>query len=161
MEYMNINMKKLKDKLCNDLNAIKNIDVSQIENIKTPNIVESGECFILDIKNNLDTENINWERVMKFHRDKTGYEASCNELRVNDYIQNTDETTVLLYAFQTMDGWEKQLKDRFPQHKFILILSYDQGYATLRFHKKREDESNWLSADLEKYKQQAILVKEL
>ncbi|WP_342479905.1 hypothetical protein NST07_18015 [Paenibacillus sp. FSL L8-0340] len=163
MEYNNRNMSDLKRDLFRNLISTTNKNLFQLEKIIYPKIVEVRECFILDIEGELKIENINWERVMKFHKDKTGYEASCNELRVNDYIKDIDKTrdNILICALQIMEGWENQLRKCFPGNKFLIVLSYDDQYATLRFYKERPEEKNWLSHDLEGYKDQAIMVKEV
>ncbi|WP_268625029.1 hypothetical protein [Paenibacillus alvei] len=163
MEYNNRKMSDLKSSIFRNLISMTNKDFSHLEKIINPKIVEVQECFILDLEGELKIENINWERVMKFHKDKTGYEASCNELRINDYVNDTDITRedIIICALQIMDGWENQLRRCFPEHNFLIVLSCDDEYATLRFHKERPDENNWLNYDLEKYKDQAIMVKEV
>ncbi|MBY8911647.1 hypothetical protein KY305_02585 [Bacillus sp. YC2] len=163
MEYMNDKMKKIKDTVINDLSYAKKTELSSLEKVISPNIVKIDDCFILDLENELsNTQSINWDRILKMYGDKTGYEASCNELRVNDCLdnENLSEDEVLIYAFHVMDGWEHQLNESFPEHKFILILTVDEGYATLRFYKFREEESSWLNEDIEK-NGEAVLVREI
>ncbi|MGK9431249.1 hypothetical protein ACSSTO_15500 [Bacillus atrophaeus] len=60
-----------------------------------------------------------------------------------------------------MDGWENHLNEKFPEHKFVVVLSIDEGFATLRFYKYREEESSWLKEDSEEYGNEAILIKEI
>ncbi|AXY39430.1 hypothetical protein ACPZJV_06570 [Bacillus velezensis] len=163
MEYTNKNMKRLKERLEDRSNANK-VDLSKLKDIISPNIVKVDDCYILDLEYELtDNTTINWNRILKMYGDKTGYEASCNELRINDYLDNSDlsDEEISLYAFQVVDGWEQHLKEKFPEHKFVVIISIDEGFATLRFHKYREEESGWLKADIEDYGNEAILVKEI
>ncbi|WP_458104638.1 hypothetical protein M1D69_02905 [Bacillus sp. PK3-037] len=146
------------------MNNIKKVDLSNLKDIITPNIVKVDDCFILDLEDEFtDSSTINWNRILKMYGDKTGYEASCNELRINDYLDYNDlsDEEILLYALQVMDGWEHHLKEKFPEHKFVVIISIDEGFATLRFYKYREEESSWLKPDIEEYRTEAILVKEI
>ncbi|CAH8767604.1 hypothetical protein [Paenibacillus dendritiformis] len=163
MEYNNRNMSDLKSDLFRSLISMTNKNFLPSEKVLYPNIVEIRGCFILDLEGELNAENINWDMVMKFHKDKTGYEASCNELRVNDYIKDIDMTknNILICAFQIMEGWEDQLRKCFPGHKFLIVLSCDDQYATLRFYKERPEEKSWLSYNLDEYKDQGIMVKEV
>jgi hypothetical protein len=159
MKYMNESMKQIYKSIFTKVN-IKDIDTSNIENIITPNIVDINGCYILDLENELDSRSINWNRLMKIHGNKTGYEASCNELRINDYLDdNKTQDDILIYGLRILHDWKDKLKRDYVNQKFVLILSFDKTYVTLRFHKKREGE-NWLNSDLGKY-QESILIMEI
>ncbi|MGG1221017.1 hypothetical protein ABE236_26675 [Priestia endophytica] len=159
MRYMNKSMKQINKDIFDEIN-IEAVDISGIENIVTPNIVNINECYILDLENELSSKNINWNRLMKMHGDRTGYEASCNELRINDYVDdNKTRDEILIYGLRSLHSWKDKLKRDYPNQKFVLILSVNEKFVTLRFHAKREGE-NWLSSDLERY-QESILVEEL
>ncbi len=163
MKYTNKNMKKLIERLEEQSNTNK-VDLSNLKNIISPNIVKVDDCFILDLEYELtDNPTINWNRILKMFGDKTGYEASCNELRINDYLDYNDlsDEEILLYALQVVDGWEYHLKEKFREYKFVVILSIDEGFATLRCYKYREEESSWLKADIEEYENESILIKEI
>ncbi|WP_121643444.1 hypothetical protein [Bacillus vallismortis] len=165
MEYTNKNMKRLKERF-EDLSNTKKVDLSNVKDIisPNPNITKVEDCFILDLEYELtDNPTINWNSILKMYRDKTGYEASCNELRINDYLDQRDlsDEEVLLYSLHVIHGWEHHLNEKFPEHKFVVILSIDEGFATLRFYKYREEESSWLKANIEEYGNEAILVKEI
>ena len=54
----------------------------------------------------------------------------------------------------------KKLVSEYPQYRFCIILSFSEGYATLRFHMIRENEKSWLKSDLETYKDEALMVQE-
>lgn len=163
MEYTNKNMKRIKERL-EDLSNTNKVDLSNLKDIISPNIVKVDDCFILDLEYELpDNPTINWNRILKMYGDKTGYEASCNELRINDYLDYSDLSgeEILFYALQVVDGWEHHLKEKFPEHKFVVIISIDESFATIRFYKYREKESSWLKADIEEYGNEAILLKEI
>jgi len=59
-----------------------------------------------------------------------------------------------------MDTWKYKLKSEFPQYRFCIILSFSEGYATLRCHAVRENEGSWLNGDMDEYKDSAIIVQE-
>ncbi|PRS08678.1 hypothetical protein C6W22_10860 [Bacillus atrophaeus] len=164
MEYTNKNMKRLQEQHLKDLSNTKKVDLSNLKDVISPNIVKVDDCFILDLEYELtESPTINWNRILKMYGDKTGYEASCNELRINDYLDYSDLSVeeILIYALQVMNGWENHLNEKFPEHKFVVVLSIDEGFATLRFYKYREEESSWLKEDIEEYGNEAILVKEI
>jgi hypothetical protein len=113
------------------------------------------------MNNEIIVENINFGRMLSKFKDKTGYEASCNEIRINDYVDYySDEVALLQLAEIIMTAWEYKLRTAYPQYKFCMILSFNDGYATMRFHIIRENENPWLKADLNGYKNEAIMVKE-
>lgn len=142
-------------------NQLLNLSTKKISKLMHPNIKEIYECILIDIKDELDEHRIDIEHVLQRYGDRTGFEASCNEFRINDFVEYESELEILNLALLTMDSWENELKCKFPSYKFCLILDFDDGYATLRFHKKRNDEKNWLTDDLEGYKLNALLVKEI
>lgn len=59
-----------------------------------------------------------------------------------------------------MKVWEKNLVAEYPQYRFCIILSFSEGYTTLRFHMIRENEKSWLKSDLETYKDEALMIRE-
>ncbi|CAM2897755.1 hypothetical protein HAHI6034_01790 [Hathewaya histolytica] len=125
-----------------------------------PNFKEVHDCIIIDMNNEINVENVNFKRILSMFRDRTGYEASCNEIRINDYIDYSDEIGILQLAEIIVDTWKYKLKIEYPQYKFCIILSFREGYVTMRFHVIRENENSWLKADLDEYKNEAIMVKE-
>ncbi|HAG42625.1 MAG TPA: hypothetical protein DCL31_03625 [Clostridium sp.] len=112
------------------------------------------------MNNGIKEENINFKRILSMFGDRTGYEASCNEIRINDYIDCSDEFSVIQLAEIIMDTWKYKLKTEYPKYRFCIILSFIEGYATLRCHVVRENESPWLKDDLDEYEYEAIMVKE-
>ncbi|GEK24868.1 hypothetical protein BSU04nite_12570 [Bacillus spizizenii] len=61
------------------------------------------DCFILDLEYELtDSPTINWNRTLKMYGDKTGDEASCNMLCINDYLDYSDlsDEEILIYVFR-------------------------------------------------------------
>lgn len=118
-----------------------------------PTLKNVHGCLVIDNNNEIESENVNFERILKIHGDKTGYEASVNEVRINDFIcgNNINFRNVLMLGFDVLDSWSNLLKKEYPQKKFCLMISCQNEFVTLRFHQVREGESRWLLDDLEKY----------
>lgn len=136
------------------------INADNLYKIMLPNFKEVHDCIIIDNNSEIKLENVNFKRILSMFRDRTGYEASCNEIRINDYIDYSDEIAVLQLSKIIMDTWKYKLKTKYPQYKFCIIISFSNGYVTMRFHVVRENESSWLKADLDEYKDEAIMVQE-
>ncbi|GKX67000.1 hypothetical protein [Inconstantimicrobium mannanitabidum] len=136
------------------------ISTDNLSKIMSPNFKDVHDCIIIDMNNEIKVENVNFKRILSMFRDRTGYEASCNEIRINDYVDYSDEVAVLQLAEIIMDTWKYKLKTEYPQYRFCIILSFSEGYVTMRFHVIRENESSWLKTDLDEYKDEAIMVQE-
>lgn len=156
----NKNMIDLLEKAKNKKEEVIKISTDNLYKIMSPNFKEVHDCIIIDMNNEIKVENANFKRIISMFRDRTGYEASCNEIRINDYIDYSDEVAVLQLAEIIMDTWKFKLKTEYPQYRFCIILSFSEGYATMRFHVIRENESSWLKTDLDEYKDEAIMVQE-
>lgn len=156
----NKNMIDLLEKAKIKKEEVIKISTDNLSKIMSPNFKEVHDCIIVDMNNEIKVENVNLKRILSMFRDRTGYEASCNEIRINDYIDYSDEVAVLQLAEIIMDTWKYKLKTEYPKYKFCIILSFSKGYVTMRFHVIRENESSWLKADLDEYKDEAIMVQE-
>lgn len=156
----NKNMIDLLEKAKIKKEGVIKINTDNLSKIMSPNFKEVHDCIIIDMNNEIKVENLNFKRILSMFRDRTGYEASCNEIRVNDYIDYSDEIAVLQLAEIIMDTWKYKLKTEYPQYRFCIILSFTEGYVTMRFHVIRENEISWLKADLDEYKDEAIMVQE-
>lgn len=156
----NKNMRDLLEKVKIKKEEVIKINTNNLSKIMSPNFKEVHDCIINDMDNEIKEENVNFKRILSMFGDRTGYEASCNEIRINDYIDYSDEIAVLQLAEIIMDAWKCKLKIEYPQYRFCIILSFSEGYVTMRFHVIRENESSWLKADLDEYKDEAIMVQE-
>lgn len=132
-----------------------------LDKIKDPHIVTVNDCFILDIDHSLMVDEINWGKVLAFFGDYTGYESSCNEIRIDDFLPcDLDSDRLLQISLQVMDRWVETLKLSYPENSFIVILSCDLDHATLRFHKWREGEGVWMNEDLEQF-EEAVCIRKI
>lgn len=61
-------------------------------------------------------------------------------------------------AFMAARIWAVQVKAMDPSAKYCFLVGCDcdSGNVTLRFHKVRPDEPNWLTDDLEDYQLDAV-----
>jgi hypothetical protein len=88
--------------------------------------------------------------------DRTGSECFHNKIHIDDIIDSvTPEEQLkcgLYFAYQLA----KKIKATFGQG-FNIILSYDEEYCVVRFHKIRINES-WLDDNLDNYKMEAVLL---
>lgn len=137
-----------------------NVPLYNLLDLFKPNIKNINECIIIDNNNEIDIARINFSRLMKMHGDRTGYEATSNEIRINDLIPKAKFKEVLTLAIYTLEQWELLFRSEYPSRKFYLILSCDSEFVTIRFHQIWQEESPWLVDDIEKYNQ-AIAYKML
>ena len=125
-----------------------------------PEFVEM-EGFVL-LKKDKDTEELNVEKILSLYRNRTGFEASYNEFRIEDYFDWCIGKPLegLEMAVKLSEIWECKLKRDFPYYKFHIIISYDENFTTIRFYKSREEECNWVAIDnLDAYKEECIAVR--
>lgn len=153
-------MKSLLEKVKSEKEVSIKINPDKLSKIMLPKFKEVYDCIIIDLNNEINEENINFKRILSLFGDRTGYEASCNEIRINDYIDFSEEIAVIKLSVMIMDSWKYKLKAKYPQYKFCIIFSFSVGYVTLRCHVLRENEGPWLKNDLDEYRDEAILVQE-
>lgn len=143
--------------------SIVTIKLDSLRKILLPEFKEIDGCILGNFIDSNIPEKINLNMIKTVYGDRTGYEASRNELRVNDYVDYSEKeaVAVLVFALQLIECWGYKLKNDFPQYKFSLILSCNNQHVTLRFHRNRNDEFGWLEEDLENYNEEAILIKQV
>lgn len=97
------------------------------------------------------------QKEMKFeeahHHDKTGFECFVNHLHIDDFAKSDFFETGLKFLFLLGKG----LKKSFAKRNFRLILSVDESDCNTRFHCIRANE-NWLTDDLDSYKEEGVFV---
>ena len=98
-----------------------------------------------------------FDKALEMYMDKTGYEASNTETRLNSYFEkNISMEMGTKMALMVLEIWSLQLKNIEPHSKFCLILSCDEEYVEIRFHKIHPGEKMWLDENLEDYPEEAI-----
>lgn len=138
-------------------NTLLNIENACI--LLNPEFKELDGVIFVDLPWNRIPDELNIDYLIQEYGDLTGCESSCNELRLNSYIDYPEGNGlgVLKFAIQLQKCWAYKIKSDYPKHEFCFILAYSDEFATLRFHKIRE-KSMFLVEDLESYEEEAILV---
>ena len=100
----------------------------------------------IDLEKMKKISDSDWERILKFHKDKTGYEWCINDLSVNDFYyketySNEEQKIMLSVAMNVLEIWGNKLKELFSDKMFCLYLSIteDPFFLNLRFHTYREE----------------------
>ena len=122
-------------------------------NLFSPDIKQVYDCIIVSKKNVKELE-ANFQTALNMYSDKTEFEASNTDTRINAYFDNDmSEKAAILIGLTVIDIWSLKIKkiDEYSQYCFI-ITSCD-GDVEIRFHKIRDDETGWLDAELESYEE--------
>jgi len=147
--------KKMKTMLENLASGISeklvNLTVLNLQKIMSPQFTQVYDSIIVS-RDKIEISEEQYSRVIKMHGDKTGYEASNNDTRVNDFFEtDLPGSEALSIALMIVDVWGGKLKCLEPESDFCFIIDCDENYVTLRFHKLRSNEGMWLLDDIEGY----------
>lgn len=117
-------------------------------------------CVVIDNEDRLNEDKVNIQRLISNYGDRTGFEASCNEVRINDYIDggNLNDSDLVYLGTLIIIKWKEILSKTFMDDEFSFLMALSDGYLTLRFHKNRSDEEGWLNNDLEKYEEAVAIL---
>lgn len=139
--------------------------MSFLNRLSTLDSLRSKVVFFLKA---LFGEDFDLQRALEVE-DKTGLECSINNLYIqsiivaNPYKQMIDSRDVLIQGIHYAYYLAEKIS---PTGHFKIILSYSKGNepenivdCSVRFHLIREGE-NWISENLDDYKEEAILVFE-
>lgn len=104
------------------------------------------DCVIFDENEEWEETKVNFDRLLKWVGDWTGYEVSCNELRYSK--SELPPNQFLCFV----EGLNSALSKKYEGRKFVIIISVlDDGVIDLRFHTYRKKEGLWLNKNLNKY----------
>lgn len=81
-----INMNEMMKLITNEKKEEYNIELDNIINKIVDNTKIIKNCIIYDEEGTIKEEKINFDIILKFVGDLTGYEVSCNEFRFNKEI---------------------------------------------------------------------------
>lgn len=130
------------------------MELENSERLFNKGIVPIFDTSILidyDEQISIESAEKNFDRLIKLNGDKTGYECSNNEIRLIDYIDNSDLTVSEQWILGLTVMNNLIQKKNFPT-EFIFYFSYDDNnLLTIRFHKFRKEEGLWFSGDIENY----------
>ncbi|MCI9582125.1 MAG: hypothetical protein HFG46_00295 [Clostridium sp.] len=141
-----VNMNKIMKKMLRgnkEYNEMSKINLITEEVVSKTKLIR--DCIIFDEDGMLDESEINFSRILKFDKDWTGYEVSCNELR---FPKNEIPSHRFIDLAEKLDI---KLSQKYEGRKFGVILSVVDDWIDLRFHTYRKDEGLWLDKDLNKY----------
>jgi hypothetical protein len=111
--------------------------------------VERDECVLLAAEVNPAPEG---ELL-----DQTGREALVNHVHIDDRIAQRDDVAVVAQALHYAHALAERLMAAFPGYAFDVVLAVGDS-STVRFYRRRATEPPWISADLERYGDEAVLL---
>ena len=130
-----------------------NFKIQQLNELLLPSFKKVKDCIIIT-KTNVNELEKALEDMIKIYGDKTGYEASNTDTRINCYLENEiSMETGIRIALDIIEIWALQLKKLEGSSKFCFIICADEDFVELRFHKVRSDEKLWLSEELDSYEE--------
>ncbi|MFK4567041.1 hypothetical protein [Enterococcus sp. UD-01] len=121
--------------------------LDQFFNIKIQSIFD---CILIVDDEEIVLDKEQFTEVIKMYGDKTGYEASNNELRIIDYIDDRNISKESQYLLGK--SFIKNLSNRISK-KIVSYFSFDDELLTIRFHIFREKDGLWLNEDLEQFEE--------
>ena len=158
MEWIaNLKMKQLLNRLA-DYESKEELrhNVKHLNELFNPPFKKVKDCILISKKDVKELEN-SLDSALDIYTDKTGYEVSNSEVRINDYFENEiSMETGTLIALLVIRMWALQLKELDPNATFCLIMSSDEDRVEIRFHKLRKEEPMGVADDIESYKDGAI-----
>lgn len=130
------------------------VDLDCLSELFFPELKKVYDCIIISSEN-LDELEANFESSIEFLGGKNFYEVSETEILMNSYLEDSGKKyslyTLLNLAQMVVYIWQVQLNSLDSDSKFCFIISCDEKRVTLRFHKVREGEPEWLADDLDLY----------
>jgi len=137
----NVDCEELLDVNKTELNKLLNLSIKQVK-----------DCLIFSERTIEDLENSFETVIKKRFGDKTGYEASLTETRINSFFEREISVEdAMRIALLVIPAWNKRIKEILPDAKICFIISSDGTNVDIRFHQVRKSESAWLSGDIEAY----------
>ncbi|WP_281518730.1 hypothetical protein [Thomasclavelia cocleata] len=127
----------------NEINSILDKIVQKTRRIQDSVIFDEDE---------IDESTIDFERIFKFVDDWTGYEISCNEIRIEKSILSSNQYVTFANMLHEM------LKNKYIDKKFVVYICLNDNYIEVRFHTYRENEGFWLNENLNIYRNPILYV---
>ena len=116
------------------------------------------ECVVIvDFNNEMNHGGLNHDWILSQYGDYSGYEASCNEMRISDYI-DINNIQPAPFILRLIENLKLILKRKCPQFNFVLIGIIRTDVIEIRFHSLRYNEKGWLSEDIDEYKEAIIML---
>jgi len=144
------------DKIINniDLQSERQLDIKldSLRALFSPRFIRVHDCIIIS-DNDIVLSDEKFDKVIHMFTDRTGYEASNTDTRINDYFENLEMpfNEAVVIAVMAINIWSNELKFIEPTAKFCFVIGCSDMYVTIRYHKFRKNEGLWLSENLEEY----------
>ena len=153
----NREMKKLLKDVSNhpSVESLK-FNFSELYDLFFPEFKKVKDCIIIS-KKSVNRLEMFFDKAMEMYQDKTGYESSCSDTRIDCYFEG--EVSMMAgtqIALIALEIWALRLKQMDPDSKFCLIMSSNEDRVEIRFHKIRENEIKWLADDIDSYQGGAV-----
>ena len=148
-------------KLLKDVSTYSNIEeleinLHQLKELLAPPLKKVNDCIIISRESEAELETY-FERAVKLHWNRTGYEFNNTETRINAFFENEISMIVgTQVALMVIEIWALKLKQLEQESKFCLIMACNEERVEIRFHKVRETEGNWVDDNIENYADGAI-----
>lgn len=131
-----------------------------ISEVFTPKLINIHGCIII---NNADEDisltDEQFAKVVKMHTDRTGYEASCNDIGLNYYFsEKTSIRAMLETSHAIATCWQQTIMNFDPQKQHCIIIGCIDESITMRFHSIWPDEPLWIHDDIENYSEAVAYV---
>jgi len=136
--------------------VLKKVDEFSMDVFPKIKLVDN-QLVVVDYNNQLEDNMLNYEWITSTYKDFTGYEASCNKMRLSDYI-HLEGIPIWPFMINYLDRLKRELRENYPQFGFTIIVQLQDVDTEIRFHVTRENEIGWLVEDLDEYSDDAILV---
>lgn len=132
------------------------MELGQLKKLFFPPFKQVRDCVLIS-ETPVERLEQSFDKAIEMYIDKTGYEASNTETRINDFFENSISRGFgIQIACMVLEAWGLQLKKMEPQSRFCFIMSCDEDHVEIRFHKIRANESMWMAGALEDYKDEAV-----
>ena len=153
----NRKMQKLLDEIQKKNNVKLEMGEEQLEKLLNPSFKMVQDCIVISERETNELEK-NFEQViMEYFGDRTGYEASATETRINDFFQKKIPiSSMLRIVFLLIPIWADKISKIAPMVKVRFVVSSSNEEVILRFHQLRNDEPSWLIENLEDYNTEAV-----
>lgn len=93
------------------------------------------------------------------YEDLTAWESLVNHIHIDDYVRKPKGNDILLQGMKYATELTKKLrKYKAGKSTFRVIVSFENRGGTVRFHKYRRKEGNWIAQDLEGFALEDICV---
>jgi hypothetical protein len=149
IESLNSKLSSIERKASLVKDSTVTLSLDNVDRLFNMRIQDIFDCILLVEDEEIELTEEQFIDVVKMYGDKTGYEASNNELRIIDYCESelTQEEQYLIGKSCISD-----LNNKIPG-KLVFYFSYDEEVLTIRFHKFREADGLWTNENVEGYKE--------